>query len=280
MRTLRWVLLACVATLLAGCGSGGGSGDIALPKAKTVHLVDVRPVGTVEPGKPFVLSFRIQNPDGSTLTTYKTGPGPHTGVHVIIVRRDLSSIVHLHPKPAADGTVRQVVTLPTAGPYQALIDVYATIPGQPFPNFQLHRNIRVAGSYTPRPLPPFKRVVVDKGYTFRLTTSPRIASLTAAPVVVHVTGPDGKPARFTPWFGALAHAIFFKPGTLYYFHTHVCSPDAPNCAGRAGAPTTRTTKPGLIDARAILPVAGTWQLFVQGRVDGHVLTAPFTLRAS
>jgi hypothetical protein len=27
----------------------------------------------------------------------------------------------------------------------------------------------------------------------------------------------------------------------------------------------------------LVPVAGTWRLFLQCQVDGHVLTAPFTL---
>ena len=34
--------------------------------------------------------------------TSRRGPGPHTGVHLIIVRRDLNSIVHVHP-PIAPG---------------------------------------------------------------------------------------------------------------------------------------------------------------------------------
>ncbi len=30
----------------------------------------------------------------------------------------------------------------------------------------------------------------------------------------------------------------------------------------------------------LVPVAGAWRLFLQTRVDGHVLTAPFTLRVT
>ena len=154
------------------------------------------------------------------------------------------------------------------------------MPGQPFSNFQLRKNIAVTGPYKAQPLPPIKRAQVVDGYTFRMTSSPRIKSVSAAPLTVRVTGPDGKPVHFTPWFGALAHAIFFRPGTLDYFHTHVCSPDAPNCAGRPGSPTTRTSTPGLIKAVAILPLPGTWEVFVQCQVAGHVLTAPFTLKAT
>ena len=55
-------------------------------------------------GKPAVVAFRIDQPSGEPLTDYRTGSGPHTGVHLIIVRDDLSTIIHHHPKPQAGGT--------------------------------------------------------------------------------------------------------------------------------------------------------------------------------
>jgi hypothetical protein len=278
---LRRALLLVVPLALAGCGGGGGgSGTLAIGPAKQIHVVDFQPTAPVEPGKPFTVSFHIANPDGSTLTTYKTGPGPHTGVHLIFARHDLAALVHLHPKIAADGSIKQEVTLPKPGPYELLIDVYATVPGQPFPNFQLHEKVDASGTYTPQPLPPFKPVQVVEGYTFHMTSSPHVKSVTAAPLVVRVTDSAGKPVHFTPWYGALAHAIFFREPTLDYFHTHVCSPAAPNCAGRPGAPTTRTSVPGLIKALAILPLPGKWEVFIQCQVDGKILTAPFTLTAT
>jgi hypothetical protein len=278
---VRRSALLLLALVLAGCGSGGKTSGIAIPTPKQFRVAGFAPTTTVQPGKPFTVSFTIEQPSGKPLTAYKTGPGPHTGVHLIFVRRDLAAIVHLHPKSiGADGLVRDEVTLPEAGPYELLIDAYADIPGQPFSNFQLRQSLQVAGSYAAQPLPAFNpRVVVD-GYTFTMTTKPQLRSLSVAPVTVRVTGPDGKPVRFTPWFGALAHAIFFRRGGLDYYHTHVCAPSAPNCAGRPGAPTTRTATPGLIKAVAILPVPGVWRLFIQCQVDGHVLTAPYTLRVS
>jgi hypothetical protein len=267
---------------VAGCGSGGGGGNgtITTARPKTIHVADFKPDAPVQPGKPFTVSFTIEKPDGSTLTTFKTGSGPHTGVHLIFVRNDLAVLVHKHPKIASDGTIKEEVTLPNAGPYELLIDVYASIPGQPFPNFQLRENVKVAGDYTAKPLPPFKAVQSVNGYTFRMTSSPVIKSVSPAYLVVHVTGPDGKPAVFEPYYGALAHAIFFSADGLDYFHTHVCSPDAPNCGGRPGSPTTRTSVPGLIKASAILPLPGKWEVFVQCQIEGHVFTVPYTLTAT
>jgi hypothetical protein len=41
--------------------------------------------------------------------------------------------------------------------------------------------------------------------------------------------------------------------------------------------TGTTTQPGQLRVGVLLPVAGTWRLFLQSKVDGRVLTAPFTL---
>ncbi len=41
--------------------------------------------------------------------------------------------------------------------------------------------------------------------------------------------------------------------------------------------TGSSATPGKLDVGVLEPVAGTWRLFLQCKVDGHVLTAPFTL---
>ena len=98
-------------------------------------------------------------------------------------------------------------------------------------------------------------------------------------MTITVTDPHGKPAKFTPWYGALAHAIFFRAGSLDYFHTHVCAPGASGCASvLGGAKVTGTSAtPGRLKVGVLLPVAGTWRLFLQSKLDGKVVTAPFTL---
>ena len=92
--------------------------------------------------------------------------------------------------------------------------------------------------------------------------------------------PDGAAARFMPWYGALAHAIFFRAGSLDYFHTHVCSPGASGCTSTLGGSkiTGSSTAQGRLTVGVLVPVSGTWRLFLQCRADGHVLTAPFTLK--
>jgi hypothetical protein len=113
---------------------------------------------------------------------------------------------------------------------------------------------------------------------------PAVHAIQAQFVHVDVTDPHGRPVTFVPWFGALAHAIFFQEGTLNYFHTHICAPDAPNCGSLPGVPASRVTgsssAPGKLTIGVLLPVGGTWRLFLQMKLGGRIVTAPYTLRVS
>jgi hypothetical protein len=268
-------VLLCVA-LLAGCGSSGG-GTIDIGAARTYSLANFSPQRFVA-GKPQRISFTIAQPSGSPLTKYRTGSGPHTGIHLIIVRSDLGAIIHKHPPIGPDGRLDETVTFPTPGRYRVVIDAYPQLSG-PLRNFQLFRWITVRGPYTPKPLSPFSPTVNVDGYTVTMRNPPSLRAIQPAFLRISVKRPDGSPATFTPWFGALAHAIFFRTGSLVYFHTHVCSAGTPGCTSVLG--TTRvtgtTSSPGQLRVGVLLPVPGTWRLFLQGKVDGHVLTAPFTL---
>jgi hypothetical protein len=279
-RSLRTLVpVAALAGLLAGCG--GSSSPTAGPTiqpARTYALVDFKPAGPVVPGKPTVVSFVIRQPNGKPLVHFKRGPGPHTGVHLIIVRRDLSTIVHKHPPIAANGTIHETVTFTEPGPYRVVVDVYPDTTG-PLRNFQLFSKLQVAGTYAPRQLPPFAATATTDGYRFTLHGSPNLHAIEAGFLTITVADPNGKPARFTPWFGALAHAIFFRAGSLDYFHTHVCAQGAAGCTSLLGgaAVTGSSTSPGRLKVGVLVPVPGTWRLFLQCQVDGHILTAPFTL---
>ena len=276
--------LFSVAALVAGCGSSSGGSSITAPKvapAQTFQLGGFAPTGTITPGHATTMSFDVKLPNGTTLTRYKTGSGPHTGVHLIIVRDDLAYIIHEHPPIPPSGILHQSVTFPAPGPYHVLVDVYPDIPGAQ-PNFQLSRNVTVAGAYHPVKLPPFRAHQVVDGYHFDMQSHPALHAIQAVFLHLYVTDPRGRPVRLTPWFGALAHAIFFQQGTLNYFHTHVCAPDAPNCGSIGGTRTVSgsSSAPGKITIGVLLPVSGTWRLFVQMKAHGRVITAPFTLHVA
>jgi hypothetical protein len=272
--------LVALVALLAGCG-GGGSGTkqgITIQPARSYSL-ELSPT-TAADGKATAFHGRIVQPDGTTLKSFKRGNGPHTGVHLIFIRRDLSTIVHRHPPIAADGTFSDDIVLPSAGPYRVVVDAYPAT--GPQTNFQLFSSVTVSGTYAPQPLPPLKTSQVIDGYRFTLHGTPHLRAIDPAFLKFTVTAPDGKPASFTPWYGALAHAIFFRKGSLDYFHTHVCSAGASGCTSALGAAkvTGTSTTPGTLTVGVLVPLAGEWRLFLQCRVNGKVVTAPFTLHVS
>jgi hypothetical protein len=234
-------------------------------------------------GKPTRVSFTILQPDGKPLTQYKHGAGPHNGVHLIIVRRDLATIIHHHPPVGPNGLISDTITFTKPGPYRVVIDVYPKTSG-PVPNFQIDSHVTVAGAYHPQPLPPFRSSETVDGYHFTLHGTPHLRAIDPAFLDFTITTPSGAPAKFGTWFGALAHAIFFQKGTLDYFHTHICAPNAPNCGTLAGVTssrlTGRSTAPGKLTVGLLLPLPGVWRLFLQMKLGGRIVTAPYTLHVA
>ena len=279
---VRRAALVLLAFALAGCSSSSSSSppQITIAPAKTFRLVGFEPTKVAQAGKPTTVSFTIGQPAGGPLTRYRTGAGPHTGVHLIVVRKDLSVIVHKHPPIGKDGKISEAMTFPDPGPYRTLVDVYPNLPAGQQRNFQLFQNISVAGAYKPKPLPPYRPTVKVNGYTVTIHGHPKLKAIEPTFLTVTITRPDGKPAALTPWFGALAHAIFFRAGSLDYFHTHVCGRNTPGCTSTLAGPKIfgKSETPGKLSVGVLLPVAGTWRLFLQLQPDGHVITAPYTLK--
>jgi len=286
-----------VSVALAGCGGSSGPSFPTVGAARVYEIVKFEPAGKIEPGKATPISFEIKQPDGTPLTKFKRGPGPHTGVHLIYVRKDLSTIIHHHPPVDSQGVIHDQVTFPDSGPYRLVIDVYpasgstgangappASAAGAPAAvnNFQLFRTVKVAGTYAPRPLPPTTTADTVDGHRFTLTGATNLKAIQARLVHVNVTEAQGKPAVFDNYYGARAHAIFFRKGSLDYFHTHVCAPGATGCTSILGATkvTGTSSTPGKLTVGVLVPVPGTWRLFLQVEIGGRIVTAPFTLKVS
>jgi hypothetical protein len=282
-RLVSVALALATVVAVSGCG-GSGSSTPPVPTiqaARTFALAGFRPSTPIAAGRPVMLSFAVRQPDGRLLTRYRRGSGPHTGVHLIMVRDDLDVIIHRHPPVGPGGRLNERVVFPEPGRYRVVIDLYPNLPG-PQRNFQLFRTITVRGAYRPRPLPPFAAAETVDGYRFQLHGRPHLKAIEAGFLTVTVTDPAGKPARFESWYGALAHAIFFRQGSLDYFHTHVCAPGANGCASVLGGASVSgtTSTPGRLRVGVLVPLAGTWRLFLQCMVNGRILTAPFTLEVT
>ena len=215
-------LPACMFLLPACDSSSSGIESPTVPPARTFQLVRFQPAGALRAGPPTTVAFTIEMPSGQPLVDFRSGPGPHTGVHLIIVRDDLSAIIHRHPPIGRDGRISEKLTFPAPGRYRVVVDAYPKLSGQQ-PNFQLLRSITVAGAYHPKKLAPFSPTATVVGYRFTMHGRPRLRAISPEFLTITVNRPDGTAARFTPWYGALAHAIFFRAWSLDYFHTHVCS---------------------------------------------------------
>jgi hypothetical protein len=271
------VLCACLGVLVvAGCSSSRPTVPTIGP-ARTFSLSGFTPKRITGPGTA-QLAFTIRQPSGAPLTSYRRGDGPHTGVHVIVVRDDLGTIIHRHPPIGPDGQITQRIDFPSPGPYRVLVDAYPAVNGAPR-NFQLHEDVRVAGAYHPQPLPRYSAKQTVDGYHITLAAPRSLYAIEPAHLTATVSDQSGRPLTFTPWYGALAHAIFFREGSLDYFHTHVCGPSTPGCTSVLGGTAVKGTssRPGKLQVGVLLPVAGTWRLFLQFQAGGRVLTAPFTL---
>jgi hypothetical protein len=273
----RAVAVTALALLAAGCGSGGGSpAPPTIAPAREYTLDWQGPASVAKPGAT-TLRFAVRTPDGKVLTHFRKGAGPHTGVHLIIVRDDLSLIVHKHPPIPASGRLALRVDLPRAGRYHVLVDVYPAAGA--LRNFQLTHDLQVGTGDVRAPLPPYAPDVHADGLTFHVAKLPTLHLAEPASMIVNVTDAKGKPVHFTPFYGALAHAIFFRAGTLDYFHSHICGSD-PACTAGFGTPATtgHSTKPGRLELGVLLPATGRWRLFLQVLHGGTLVTAPFTLR--
>src|SRR5262249_45781923 len=154
------------------------------------QLADFTPAGALRPNRPTLISFVVREPDSRPLTKFKRGPGPHTGVHLILVRDDLSTIVHRHPPGAKDRPIRQALT-PPPGRYRMVLDVYPA--GTQQPNFQLFRWLRVSGKAAARPLPAPAQTVESGGYRFTIRGKPHLKAIQATLLTIDVTDPRGKP---------------------------------------------------------------------------------------
>ena len=280
MRVATAALLAVLAVASAGCSSSGGSPSA--PKigvARVYHLTGFSPSGPIRPGVPVTLSFTVTQPSGAPLVHYRTGPGPHVGVHLIIVRDDLATVIHRHPPVGKDGLIRQSVVFTKPGPYHLLVDLYPATTGPGYVNFQLFRTIHVAGAYHPITLPPYHPEVTVGGWRVTITHLPILRLAQAALLPVTVRNAAGQPGEFQPWYGAMGHAIFFHQHDLAYFHTHICAPNQTGCASTSGAVAIAgsSTKPGVMHVGVLPPEVGVWRLFLQFKIHGRVLTAPFTL---
>ncbi len=240
-----------------GSAHGGDHADEA---------VDVEPAGlsvtedgyslkldqtTLPAGTSSTLSFTIEGPDGVVTVYTKTHDRE---LHLIVVRRDLSSFQHVHPTRAAGGTWSVPLVLDTAGPYKVYADF---APDDRTDALVLATDVTVPGSYTPNPIGEDTTKAVTGGDV--VTLDGDLAAGKPSPVTLDVTR-DGKPVTLQPYLGAFGHLVVIRTGDLAYLHVHPEEGDG-------------------LEFVADVPSAGTYRAFLDYQHDDVVRTAPFTVTA-
>jgi hypothetical protein len=240
--------------------SGGGT---TTPMGATVGGLSLSESGltlvpaetTFTAGRAQRLSFRVTGPGGAPVTTYAIVHDKP--LHLIVVRRDLGDFQHLHPAMAADGTWSIDLTLAEPGVYRMIADFTATVGGRQIAA-TLGSDLTVAGEYAPDALPAPARTAEAGGFTVAYEGTP--ITTATQPILVTVTGPDGKPAVLEPYLAAYGHLVVLRRGDLAYVHVH--------------------PEPALADGKVkfwlTLPSAGAYRMFFDFQVAGAVHTAAWS----
>ncbi|MGD9695235.1 MAG: hypothetical protein AB7V42_06190 [Thermoleophilia bacterium] len=228
----------------------GGHG--AAPAAEGLSL---RPERSELPrGRSAELAFRVVDRDGVPVTRFDARH--ERGMHLIVVRSDLTGFQHLHPEMGGDGLWTTPIVLPEAGVHRAYADF--STGGSPA---VLTADLSVAGAVDPVPLPPPSAAAETEGYRVELS-APRMRAGDEATLAYAITR-DGAPvADIRPYLGAGGHLVALREGDLAFQHVH---------------PRTETAAGGRISFAASFPAAGRYRLFVQFLHDGAVRTAEHTV---
>ncbi|WP_205696463.1 hypothetical protein [Conexibacter sp. SYSU D00693] len=228
-------------------GHAEATTDAAVPglAAEQDGLRLVLATGTLDrPSAGATLRFRVLRADGTPLRDFDTLH--ERDLHLIVVRRDLASFAHLHPRLRDDGTWVTRVDLSEAGTYRVLAD-FSTGGTQR----TLGTDLQVAGAFTPVALPAPATTARSDG-ALEVELHPRDDAF------AFTVRRDGRDVtdRLQPYLGAKGHLVSLRAADLAYLHTH---PEQDELAFGVD-----------------LPSAGTFRHYVQFRLDGRVHTAAFT----
>ncbi|MFI7464107.1 hypothetical protein [Nonomuraea sp. NPDC049646] len=217
----------------------------------------LNPLTPIETGKATDFRFAVTGPDGRPVTAYQVEHDKK--LHFIVVSRDLTTFLHLHPEMTPDGIWSVGLTLPEAGAYRAFADFVPT-GGE---KLTLGADLQAAGDYRPKPLPEASRSSKAGDYTVSLDgdlVPGRASKLTLS------VGKDGEPVTdLQPYLGAYGHLVALRAGDLAYLHVH------PEQSEKAGPQIT---------FYAEVPSIGDYRLFLDFKHGDEVRTADFTVRAT
>ena len=212
---------------------------------------------------------------------FRRGAGPHTGVHLIIVRDDLATIIHRHPPIARRRDGHATGHVPEAGPVPRR---RRRLPERDGAAAELPavRHARASPARTSRSRCRRSRATqsVD-GYRFTLHGRPNLHAIQAGVPRLH----RHRPAREA---GAI-HAVVRRARARDLLPRRARSTTSTRTSARPARRAARaslggtqvtgsSTTPGKLNVGVLVPCAGHVAPLPAVRAsDGRVLTAPFTL---
>jgi hypothetical protein len=220
----------------------------------TLELAQTR----VDAGRQVPLRFRITDTSGVALTRYVESHEKQ--LHLIAVRRDMSGYEHVHPTLDATGTWSVPIDL-SGGDYRVFAD-FVPAGGEAL---KLGADLRVAGRYDPRSLPPAATTTTVGGYTVTLSGNPEANDPSTLTFSI---SRSGKPVTdLQPYLGAYGHLVALRASDLAYLHVHPM-----------GEPGDGATPAGPeIAFGTTIPSNGDYRLFLDFKHENVVRTAEFTL---
>ena len=211
------------------------------------------------------ISFVIRQPDGQPLTKFKRGAGPHTGVHLIFVRRRPRDD---HPQAPAGRGRRddpRDAHVPGLRPLPAR---RRRLPGERRSSRTSSSSARSASPArrSPQPLPPPAQVVESGGYRFAIQGKPKLKAIQATAAHhrrhrragqagrVHAVLRRARPRDLLPQ--GLARLLPHPRLRARRERLH----ERRSAARRSSAPRR---SPGRLTVGVLVPAPGTWRLFLQ-----------------
>jgi len=211
---------------------------------------------TFQAGKAQPFRFRITGASRAPITAFAVVHDKP--LHFVVVRRDLTGFQHLHPTMAPDGTWSIDLTLAAPGSYRAIADFTAVVGGSQVPA-TLGADLTVPGDYQPVALPAPAEQATTGTFQISYAGTPRVES--TQPLLMTVTGADGRPAALQPYLGAYGHLVVLREGDVGYVHVH--------------------PEPQLVDGKVkfwlAAPGPGRYRMFFDFQVAGQVHTAAWSV---
>lgn len=267
-------------------------------------------------GKPFELRFEVS--DAKSAAPVKEFDRVHDKLmHLIVVSKDLSTFLHIHPEQKDDGSFVISATLPKAGPYKLYTDYTPKGRKQEVPSWEFNVSGSGALSSTASLTPdePKDGWVVKTALAHDEGKKPakdaaqyQIAAMAmpaepkaGAPAMLHfqVRDREGKPVRdLEPYLGAMGHAVVLSADTTHFLHSHPMEGGMGAHGGHAhgdhdghgeqGALKSTTPahakpeKKGGPDVmfHTTFPVAGLYKAWGQFMHKGKIISASFVVRVS